>query len=184
MAGMKKIFHILLLFILIAPFAATYIGFRGERIRIKKEVRNLILNGISNEDLIVMKFLKSDSETRLRWEHSTEFEYSGKMYDVVRSKTSMDSITLWCWCDNDESQLIKEYKSLVAKALGQNHQKHDNNTKLIEYLKTLYLPEAFAVSGEIYLTAPVNSISNYRMLLNSSFIAIQKPPPKFKFLNT
>lgn len=178
---MKKILSILFLFSLIAPFGGTYLGFQLEKSRVKKVVKEQILAGITREELVKLVFAKNDTAEKLRWEHQGEFESEGKMYDIIERKYSQDSITYWCWCDNDETQLKKQYKSLVAQALGSNPLKTNSKKQLFDYLKSLYYPESANQSFTIFFPLTGKSAILKNQYVNAYCTNPPGPPPKFRY---
>jgi len=175
---MKRLFAILLLFCLIAPFGGTYLGFRIEKSHIKKKVKRQIIAGISKDKLTVLNFLTKDTADYLRWEHEREFEFDDKMYDIVDRKYSIDSVTYWCWCDNDETQLNLQYNEMVAQALGTNPQKPESRKHLIDYFKTLYYSDTNADRNNCQF--PTSDMLNvpYKIFICANSIAPPGPPPK------
>jgi len=176
---MKRLLAIFLLLSLIAPLGGAYLGFRVEKTRIKKAVKKQIIAGVSKDELVEFKFLLSDTITKLHWEHTWEFEFKGKMYDIVQRYNTNDSVTYWCWCDNVETQLNKQYNTLVAKALGNNPQKRDGKKQLIDYLKTLYYPGVYVNQNTIFISVTDTLFDNYKLFKNSWIESPAGPPPKF-----
>jgi hypothetical protein len=180
---MKRLLAIFLLLSLIAPLGGAYLGFRIEKTRVNKAVKRHIIAGVSKDELVEFKFLLSDTSTKLRWEHDREFEFEGKMYDIVERNNINDSVTYWCWCDNVETQLNKQYKTLVAKALGNNPQKTNSKKQLIEYLKTLYFTGAYKNQNTIYISVTDTFLDNYKLYDDSWIKSPPGPPPKFRILS-
>jgi len=180
---MKRLLAIFLLLSLIAPLGGAYLGFRVEKTRITKAVKKQIIAGVSKDELVEFKFLLSDTSIKLRWEHDREFEFEGKMYDIVERNNINDSVTYWCWCDNVETQLNKQYKTLVAKALGNNPQKTNGKKQLIDYLKTLYFAGAFTNQNRIYISVSGTFLANYTFYNDSWVKSPAGPPPKFRILS-
>jgi hypothetical protein len=177
---MKRISAIFLLLSLIAPLGGAYLGFHAEKTRIKKAVKKQIIAGISKEELVEFKFLISDTSSKLRWEHNREFEFKSKMYDIVERNYTNDSVTYWCWCDNAENQIKKHYKTLIAKALGNNPQKPGTKKLLIDYFKTLYYPCIYSNQNTIYNTLTNTLSDHYKLLKNHWIKSPASPPPKFR----
>jgi hypothetical protein len=96
--------------------AVTWIGFRKAIVR--KEVRERIIAGIEANRLVVFKFKKGEADPLLRWEHSGEFEYDGRMYDVVETWTQGDAVYYRCWRDEEETRLNSRLKETVARSLS------------------------------------------------------------------
>ena len=133
-----KVAGILLLFCLIAPITATFTFLHYQKKQIKKEVKRQIIAGIDKEELVLLKFTEEESQTKLRWEHSKEFEYNGQMYDIVDKEIRGDTIYYWCWWDHEETELNKKLDNLVAYALGHDAQRKDSQKRVEDFYKTLY----------------------------------------------
>ncbi len=110
----------------------------------RHEVKEMILAGMDNSDLVLLKFSKQSAKKNLDWEHSREFEYQGDMYDVVRSESTIDSVSYWCWKDEKESKLNKSISSLVNKVMNQHSQDQQQAAKLMVFIQNLYLDGAFS----------------------------------------
>ena len=105
---------------------------------VRKEVKQLIVSGMKEDKLVLLKFTKEEERTELRWEHSGEFEYKGQMYDIVEKVIKGDTIYYWCWWDRRETELNKQLDKLVARILGNNPQKKDTRDKIVDFYKNLY----------------------------------------------
>lgn len=138
-----------------------------------------MIAGLDPEELVLLKFTSLEAQTKLRWEHSKEFEYRGQMYDVVSYETKGDSIFYRCWWDHKETQLNKRLKILVAKALDQDKNNGDALLNLHFFLGT------FFYSKSIYLqfisfqkTSEVYEDEIHAVSFNSLLMSPPKPPPK------
>lgn len=79
---------------------------------IKKEMKRLVLAQIPNEKLTVIDMpagLSDQTRAGFVWIEPHEFTYKGKMYDIVRSVSSGDSVRYFCVNDTDEEKLIETY---------------------------------------------------------------------------
>lgn len=100
-----------------------------------------MIDGLAKEELVLLKFSKEETETKLRWEHSKEFEYDGQMYDIVSKEIKVDSIFYRCWWDNEETLLNKKLKELAAKAFDQDENKRNAHLNLHFYLWSFFCTE-------------------------------------------
>ncbi|MCF8219715.1 MAG: hypothetical protein K9J21_12140 [Bacteroidales bacterium] len=139
----RKVYGILLLFVLIAPTVMTFTWLHHQKHIVKKQVKRQMINGIDKEELELLKFSKKEIHTQLRWEHSKEFEYKGQMYDIVEKIVKEDSIFYWCWWDHEETKLNKKLSNLANNAFRDNPKKQKKNQQLFSYLKSLYFDEPF-----------------------------------------
>jgi uncharacterized protein (DUF952 family) len=134
---------LLLCCVLIDPVVATFTWLHYQKTVVKKEVNRQIIAGIDNDDLILLKFSKEEAQTKLRWEHSKEFEYNQHMYDVVETVTLGDTVYYWCWPDQKETKLNRQLEKLSAQALGKDHKIREKYERLISFFNSLYYTAFF-----------------------------------------
>ena len=89
--------------------------FHIEKAALKREIKWKMIAGIDQNELVLLKFSKEEAETKLRWEHSKEFEYDGQMYDIVSKEIKGDSIYYRCWWDYEEPALNRKLQQLVVR---------------------------------------------------------------------
>ena len=146
---------------------------------IRKELTVLINAGIKEKDLIVLKFTKEESETKLNWKHSREFEYNGRMYDIIEESRDGDIFVFTCYEDHKETRLNSETQTLIAKALGQDPFSKKQAERIKNLFNTFFCPDAFTWLA----FQPQPSIIHYSLLtihyLNLSPTPLS-PPPKYK----
>ncbi|WP_419213254.1 hypothetical protein ACNR9Q_03670 [Maribacter sp. X9] len=106
--------------------------------KVRHEVKQKMIAGLDKEELVLLKFTESESQSELRWEHSKEFEYKGQMYDVVSQEVQGDTIKYWCWLDHEETDINKRLQGLVDSVLGKDPQRNSNKEKLAHFYKSLF----------------------------------------------
>ena len=132
---------------------------------------------MDKDELVLLKFTEKESQTKLRWEHSKEFEYQGQMYDIVEKEIKGDTTYYWCWWDHEETKLNRRLDEFVDKVLENNPQNRDRQEELAEFYKKLYYnrcPDLFVLSKQIktgFHTFSENCLSIYYSPL--------VPPPRF-----
>lgn len=157
--------------ILIAPVIGTYGWLQYKKTAVKNEVKKQLTAGKDKEELILLKFTKNEAQAKLDWEHAREFEYNDQMYDVVETVTRGDSIFYWCWLDYKETELKRQLKSLVAKILVNDQQNKENQKRLMNFFKSLY------VSNQSAWHALVNQTEPNRDVYPDGWLSIFYPPP-------
>ena len=73
-----------------------------------------MLAGVDRSELVLLQFSKTDTKTLLQWEHDTEFEFQGQMFDVMEVSEKGDSVTYVCWPDKEETHLNQQLAQLVS----------------------------------------------------------------------
>lgn len=177
---MKKIISIALILSIAAPFWITFSIIQLQKYSLKKEVKKQIINGLDKKDLVLLKFSKEETDEKLNWEHSKEFEYSGVMYDIVESKTEADSVYYWCWEDREETELNIKLNTLVEKAGGPDKYNNENLKRLSNFLTTLFYSNKnpFDLDRNKNVSTLLSYYSNnYSSLVSDPLI----PPPRVSF---
>jgi len=115
----KSMSVFLLLFcFLVDPIARNLTWLHYRKAVVKKETQRQIDEGMDKSKLVVLKFSKEETKTKLRWEHANEFEYNHKMYDIVEIKTVGDTVYYRCWYDHEETVLNRQLEELAGHVLG------------------------------------------------------------------
>ncbi len=159
-----------------APTLGTFAFLQYQRMQVRSAVKAQIISGIDKEELVFLKFAKEESETKLRWEHSKEFEYKEQMYDVIITETKNDSIYYWCWWDKKETKLNNELEKILAFALGKNPVKQDSEKKLISFYKSLFCERFFTY--HLFLVLSEQIPNRYSVNHNSKHSVPPAPPPE------
>ena len=170
-----KLAGLLLFLCLIVPIAATYTFLHYRKMYIKKEVKQQIIAGIDKEELVLLIFTKEEAQTKLRWEHSHEFEYNGQMYDIVEMEISGDTIYYHCWWDYKETKLNKKLYELLAYAMGNDGKKKESQQRLTNFYTSLFhsINDAWK---PLYLISEINPCIYYFYYSSVSFPPPNPPP--------
>ncbi len=127
---------VLFLSLLVDPMAGTFTYLHYRKTSIQKKVESQIKAGMEKSDLVLLQFSREEASKKLRWEKDKEFEYNGKMYDLVETIASGDTVYFWCWCDDEESALKRQLEDLAAQALGKKAETMANFTLLLNCYKS------------------------------------------------
>jgi len=164
----------LLLVSLTAPFLGTYFFLHYNTNKIRKEIAGMILSGLDKKDLVVLKFTREETETRLNWKHAGEFEYSSQMYDIVEKHQDGDTVWYYCYQDHKETRLNNEMKRLVTRAAGKDPCQKSQTEKIVNFFKTDYQLDIF--NWKPY--SPQTTIFNFSFLIfNYSSLSLSPPAP-------
>lgn len=167
------------MFILIAPIAALYTCLQFEKSALRREIKWKMIAGMDKEELVLLKFTKKETQTKLRWEHSKEFEHNGQMYDIVSKEIKGDSIFYRCWWDHEETALNKKLQKLVASSFDNDEDKQRNQKELNLYFKTFFCVELLDwQSSTSEISAGIYRDLIYFDNFSSIRISPPTPPPK------
>ncbi len=157
----------------------TYIWFQG-RIKVAGQVASLrIKKAIPIEDQLLWKFSTNDSKTKLRWEHSREFEYMGEMYDIIRWEKRGDTLWYWCYWDREETKLKKRLNFLMVKMMGPAPQSRNEGRQLTEFFRSLYFPFEKVTTDVVVFSKEKKELSPYLFSMVKYEIIPPSPPPEF-----
>lgn len=128
------------------------------------------MNEASN--VTILKFSLSDFKTKLNWHEKDEFEFDGKMYDVVKIEESNGGYKVYCFNDEKEEILISNFKKLNDKIGDQKNciTFQHNTFVMLAVENDNFLFKKFNSSYQ----QPLICINNYTSL---SF-DIPTPPPR------
>ena len=104
---------VILLTFLFFLTSTNYIFLFIERLEtIKNQMRENIALINKASDITILKFSFSDYKNKLNWHEKSEFEFDGRMYDVIEIEQSEDGYTIYCLHDEKEEMLISNFKKL------------------------------------------------------------------------
>jgi hypothetical protein len=108
---------------------------------VQKNYRNIVAdqinNGIPLNKQTVFKFEKKDYQkkiSRIEWKDKDEFRFDGRMYDIINTRVTDDSVYLCCILDSDETDLY----SILDKLLEDDSENSDDETGLNNYFSHFY----------------------------------------------
>ena len=143
---------------------------------VRSEVKHQLLNELDESDLVTLTFtIKEASE--LFWEHEEEFEFEGKMYDVVRTKYDEGNVTYICWPDQKESHLNKLLDQLVTTANQQNQSQNNGNQLLITFFKSLFCSSRDNFNHLNFQTS-LSGTPDFIVHYNNIDLDTDTPPPR------
>lgn len=176
---LKIIGIIVLLLALVNPMYYAYVGYHLELKKIKREVKNKLIFDTPREELVTLKFELGGNEFKsLDWKHSSEFEFQGKMFDIVEADTIGHFIQYLCFPDKQETALNQEFDDLLNERYA-NDQPSNNRQKLVNnFIKSLFVQDE---EIETFFIAQ-NSIEYnqyFKEVIPSEYIKALDPPPQF-----
>lgn len=144
---------------------------------LQKNVKKMLITKLDEEDFTLLKFSKDEISTKLEWEHSKEFEFNQKMYDVVETRISEDSVYYLCWMDEEETELNKRLFTLLLNSLEENNKSSKSFNQLVASASNYYL-----IQQIFYFNIKSKRLEKYfHSLINpyeSLNISPNYPPPK------
>jgi len=154
-----------------------YFAFRLRQVELKKEVHAYLKSHTNDKHLTHFKVQLTEgtfTDERFAWENETEFEFEGKMYDVIGKTTSDTIMVLHCLEDKKETELLRAFA-----AVQNNETQHSKSrtSSLLQIISTVYLPMQIACVPE----APIAIRYNFNFYTSSPVertADIPTPPPQ------
>lgn len=175
----KNIAAVILMLCFCLPFTGTYTYLHFKKKQIRAAVRKQIFASVPDEELVVLKFAVGTE--LLRWEHSSEFEYDGNMYDVVSSVQEGDSVTYRCIPDIRETKVKRSIKELLAKKMGSDPKSKEQHKRLMDFCKALFFQQFRGYAGLPFF-AEESTGTAYTMQISDMYFPPPLPPPKSCFM--
>jgi hypothetical protein len=142
----------------------------------KSEIKKKIKRGIPDQKLHQLSF---SSKHQPNWTKiGKEFQFNGRLYDVVKTKKDGVQIIYYCINDKEESRLFAKLGTLVIKEFS--HKKNPKGTSLISVLKAFYVVKSFdalKVNKFSEITLKKDFCSSYIGILDDGHKEIPSPPP-------
>lgn len=174
---MKKLTCTFFIICLAVPFLGTYAWLKYRTQLVRREVRRRITDKIDKGDLTHLAFSKDEAASRLDWEHADEFEYNGRMYDVVDKDATRDSVHYWCWADDSETEINHGLNNLAAHLLGNTPQQRETQKQFFYFLTNLFHSEAAPWSPFLALNDKL-CLAGFNFAYASASHAPPAPPPE------
>jgi hypothetical protein len=133
---LKHFLAILLTIVLLAPIAGSLIFFELRKSFIRNEVENKILSGLSQKEIMTLKFSLAETKTRLNWKHAREFEFEGQMFDIMDINLVGDTVIVSCFLDQKETRLKIQKEKIIAKALGHDPLGKNHSEKIKNFFNS------------------------------------------------
>lgn len=118
------------------------IMFKGLEVKYKREIKQQIKNGISEENLVIFTFGKNivnEQSENFRWMKKNEFRYKGEMYDIIKTEYKGDSIVYHVFHDLKESALFSNLDKHILDYLSSNREKGNELLSLTKNFCKYYL---------------------------------------------
>jgi len=176
----EKIRSFILIIIITLPFFSFYSLIQYRKFSIRNEFRNSIRNSADEKLFVTLKFHKEEINKYLRFEHSDEFEFNSKMYDVIKRTVAGDSVYFICYSDDEESYLNKILISLVSDSMSKDPISKEKINRTDDFYKSLYFSKTNWFENLLYEN------SEYNLFFLHTFLSQVKSkvfkPPKYSFV--
>jgi hypothetical protein len=167
----------LLLLIITLPFAGTYTWLQIEKAIIKKLVKQQLMHGLEDDELVKFEFLKKEINSKVRWHDKNEFEFNGNLFDIVRRVESEQTLTFWCFKDEEETKLKQKIATLLENELNQDEQRKEKKERTLHFYKNLFCKAGFVFESGQYVLTNKYCITN-SIQYSTYLFSPPSPPPR------
>ncbi len=118
-----------MLFLIISHGVIQFVIFKIFQAKYRTEIVEVMLNDLSDIELVTLKFDKNEFQSgiiRIHWIEEDEFRYENKMYDVVQKESLSDSVTFYCIEDENESMLYTYFDKYFQKLIDNDTSKEED----------------------------------------------------------
>ncbi len=171
---MKKFFTFFLLAAVIFNAGAYLFGLSARQWLHKFAVESLMDSGkLSSETTIIRMTRSQFDEIKI---HEREFRLNNEMYDVLYKTESNDTLTLYCFRDVKEENLIIEFLGFIAEHTNENSASSTLISRAVMFGFALFFPEyhnsnyLFAEADLIPLPFPSKTLAGLQ--------SVETPPPR------
>ncbi|SFT49683.1 hypothetical protein SAMN05216474_0890 [Lishizhenia tianjinensis] len=154
----------------------SFVALNLRKSQIKKEVKLFLMTSVDKKDLYFFRFSEDESKNELHWEKDHEFEYQGKMYDIVEQKKENDTTSYWCWLDREETELNAKLKQLTHFNFLGDEKKKNCDGALIYFMENQYFPPQYAFHFHELTSWKKDNFSTYFPLLERNISPFSPPP--------
>jgi hypothetical protein len=176
---LKKCINILLAFLLFINSGGFIIVFYSQQLSVKEEIFNSIKdeNYLPSEIICfnIKKDLLYEDINGFIWNDKKEFEYNGRMYDVIRVSEGSNESVLYCLNDQAEERILKSFSGEFNRLVTDNPKDSKTKTSLLNLIFQALFYNQFEFSPSLKEQKLSQTVSQ---TITKFYIEIPSPPPK------
>jgi len=154
-----------------------YFAFRLRQVELKKEVHAYLkshTNDIHLTHFSIQLQKGQFTDERFAWENEDEFEYAGRMFDVIEKRMEGNIMVMHCLEDKKETELLRAFEETQK---SESQQGKSRTASLVQLISTLYLPVQVSSLCAISTAIPHN-FNCYTASVVERAADILTPPPQ------
>jgi hypothetical protein len=173
----RKILSILFAGLILFNLFGYYLVFKCDQIHIKSEMKAMIRSGSFRGGYEEITILNPASDRDFRMLDKGEIRYRGRLYDVISTRVSGNSVIFRCINDTREEQLLARYDKYSTWVTGMNSPEKSRNSQAMLYhiIKHALLNK---YSLEVPASSSINQYFEFTGEVNSLATEPTSPPPK------
>ena len=137
----KETISICMLFLLVSHGMVQFVIFKIFQAKYRSEIIEMIINDITETDLVILKFDINQfnvSRNNIYWTEEDEFRFENKMYDLIKKEITSDSVNLYCIYDENETELYSILTKYSQKLIANDQDKEEDINGFYNSLSLYY----------------------------------------------
>jgi len=161
---------------MVVPFWGAYLVLNYQIIDSGNAVNEEIEEAVKADQLVLLSFTSEESSRQLRWIKPNEFQFEGKMYDIVKKAEDGLVTHYWCFYHQRETMLQDHLSKLISGIMEPCSQPENETLNFFSFLKDLYFQNLNLSDSNDFekKLATTPYIDNH----SSEIITPLSPPPK------
>ena len=177
---MKKIFPIFIVLVFLFQSLGSYLFVQLHRKEIRKEIRQKMFPSTSSNNWVILRFHRDffkNPGNDFQWKGKREFEYMGKMYDLIRvEEHGNNEIRFHCIRDDKETLLLTNLHMNIKNQTAGNE---NGKTTINPVQRVLTLFNSGDLLSEVSLPSSLTEIfDHYFFIVKTGELIPAVPPPR------
>jgi hypothetical protein len=174
---MRSLLSILLILVITLPVMLGYSIYGFLLLESREEATREIMSRLPDNELVKITAHSGNREyLKFSWWEDHEFEYQGRMYDIVREQTKSDTTIYLCFDDSRETNVNNAHRYLAENSFSAPI--HRQGTQVF---KAMMLEYIIPDKTEIFILASdIVKYGAFIKLQSQKFSSINSPPPENK----
>lgn len=178
----KALLYIGIFVLLIAVASPIFVAFLSYNVQLKKikhQVKHELIHNTPKSDLVSFSFkFESEAFKSLNWKHNREFEFNGKMFDIVEADSTENGVYYLCFPDKQETALNHQFNDLLNERYAEDESSNKNQKLISNFIRSLYIPD-FEDLEALNLAFKLEHKDYYNQSFYEFYIEKNSPPPQF-----
>jgi hypothetical protein len=168
-----------MLFLLVSHGMVQFVIFKIFQAKYRSEIIEMIINDITETDLVILKFDINQfnvSRNNIYWTEEDEFRFGNKMYDLIKKEITSDSVNLYCIYDENETELYSILTKYSQKLIA-NDPDTEEDLKELNMSLSQYYSKPVGIDYRRYISPDAKNFASFNQnLLDGEYFPCTPPP--------
>lgn len=166
-------------FILLFYSFGYFIVFKSVQYSIRKEIKQIARQKIDVNSLECFEFSLEylhNPDKDFKWIESKEFRYKGKMYDILKTEKTQNTIKLYCINDEKEEVLVDNFLKFSNDFSGTNIPQNQSRQIALKFLQLIGVLNSS--DSQTIFTTEISDDTYFEHKYKNVILEKLSPPPK------